>query len=60
MVGMLNTMLRASEAMSATCVSTRGSEARCDVVFTVFIVDPLRGCRDCTEYTFVVELLLTQ
>jgi hypothetical protein len=40
-VGRLNIMLNERKMMSATCISTRGSEAaRCEVSFTYFILDP--------------------
>lgn len=54
MVGRLITMLSERKVMNATCISTRGSEVRCEWYFTLFIVVPLQGCGECTERIFIV------
>jgi hypothetical protein len=45
---MLITMLNERKVMKATCISTSGSEARCEGSFTSFILTPRRGVSECT------------
>ena len=53
-VGRLNTIFSAKKVISSACVNTSGSEARCEIGFTSFIVGPSGGPGQFTESRFVV------
>ena len=47
-------MFSARKVMRSACVNTSGSEARCEIGFTSFIVVPLGGLRQFTYAGFDV------
>lgn len=53
-------MVRERKVMSAACVKSSGSDVRCEVSFTSFILDAVGKGRQCTGSESVVEYCLNQ